>query len=280
MIKTNFNRTDQPGRKAFTLIELLVVIAIIAILAAMLLPALAKAKEKALRINCISNLRQVGLGVLSYANDASDYLPICGWPSGQNPWQTYSAARVTPGTMTLTRGYMSLGLTYRTKTCPDPKVFYCPSNKRAAGETWTYEYFSTAPNTWPSTPPTSGQEQIRTGYNYYPQLREQVPLAGELVSRLTFSRVTLEYGGQFDMVLSKLSAVDQNKSISTDLIHDVDSPPHRDGSTTAGVNALFADGHVVFQTSRANAKAFTTALWTDVGSNEQNFRKLMSYWKP
>ena len=73
--------TVSRNRNAFTLIELLVVIAIIAILAAILFPVFAKAREKARQTSCASNLKQIGLAVMQYAQDNDENLAAAWWGS-------------------------------------------------------------------------------------------------------------------------------------------------------------------------------------------------------
>ena len=95
-LSLNPNRTDLKGRAnraatpaGFTLIELLVVIAIIAILAAILLPALAAAKARALRLQCSSNMRQCALAFPSYVSDNNEMFPAAGWASGSDTAAAY-----------------------------------------------------------------------------------------------------------------------------------------------------------------------------------------------
>jgi len=268
------------ARTAFTLIELLVVIAIIAILAALLLPALAKAKERALRINCASNLRQIGLGINMYSTDYNDFVPFICWDEGW-PQLSYFPCFVEPGTANVKEGYYGLGILWRTKAVPHPKVFYCPSQAKQNAN-MTYEYY-TQVGPWPSVPLTETAGRIRVCYSYFFQRRETELFSRYVLPKVTYDRSVIEVGnpGTTYEVTGpvKLNLLNPSKSITTDLAQSLALVPHKDGGI-AGLNALFTDGHVKWQTARRNPKAFDPALWDHPGSDELSFRRLANAWEP
>ncbi len=112
MLSLNNGATVAPKNivRAFTLIELLVVIAIIAILAAILFPVFAQAREKARQTTCLSNLKQINLGVQQYVQDYDESFPrlaVYPAPAPRQPWATYTwqdavGPYIKNGTITVT----------------------------------------------------------------------------------------------------------------------------------------------------------------------------------
>ena len=113
-------------KSAFTLIELLVVIAIIAILAAMLLPALAAAKKKAQKINCVNNLKEVGLAFHEWEGDNGDRYPMA-VPAANGGALEYVASAAHPGTppANLNPGMAFMCMSNELSTT---KILYCTSD--------------------------------------------------------------------------------------------------------------------------------------------------------
>ena len=118
-------------RRAFTLIELLVVIAIIAVLASLLLPALASAKNSGKRAACVSNLKQIGLAIHMYADEHNGripYGPIA--PPFSHPAEFYPSAGSPTSLLSLRQNGApaGLGLMLKSELAQTPKVLFCPGS--------------------------------------------------------------------------------------------------------------------------------------------------------
>jgi prepilin-type N-terminal cleavage/methylation domain-containing protein/prepilin-type processing-associated H-X9-DG protein len=254
--------------QAFTLVELLVVISIIALLLAILMPSLNAARERAKRVVCGSNLKQIGQGVLMYGSETNGKLPNL-QPSCDNyPWRTYLAYQKEVSQSNKSVAY-ALGVLFESKIITNAKVFYC-SNVRENGK--KYEDNTQPGHQWPYT--TASDGRIRVGYSFYPQNGSKKVLVDTSYAR----------GFSVPAPATRQAELSANYAICCDVTSTYDTIAHKQKSEI-GLNALFGDGHVRFCSDKALANK---KLWYPEGEGRPagpgnypgNFRVLWSLLKP
>lgn len=229
---------------AFTLLELLVVIAIIGILAALLLPVLSQATNKARRIQCVENLHQVGIGLQSFLSDNHAYPSYMGPTNGDNPGWWFSQVEAG-GLGDYQHSSINLLLVKGVWRCPSaPKVY--PWGGESGGKPFvcTYGY-----NVWgvpPAEDYTNNVLGLRGKYisgSYVPGThRPDYPR----YSPVTESEVT----APADMIAMGDSIVGDVRFIRLDLAY-LDKFGRATARHQGKINVLFCDGHVEWPTPQS-----------------------------